>query len=91
MPHYTNFRRVINCLPRIFRFQSFHALEFILFFNYKYDIFQAKKYGSVDKSFGTLLYHLATKLKGQSEHFRPLLARYITERKLNNELQLNGI
>ncbi len=55
--------------------------------------FQAKKHtngGPIDKSVGTLLYHIATKLKGQISHCRDLLVEYVSTKKLASENQLNG-
>ena len=39
---------------------------------------------------GTLLYHIATKLKNQITHRRDLLIKYVTSKKLASENQLNG-
>ncbi len=55
--------------------------------------FQAQKHtngGTIDKTAGTLLYHVATRLKAQISHRRDLLVKYIAEKKLTSENQLNG-
>ena len=46
--------------------------------------------GTIDKSVGTLLYHIATKLKNQITHQRDLLIKYVASKKLASENQLNG-
>ena len=45
---------------------------------------------TIDKSVGTLLYHIATKLKTQVRHREPLLVEYVTSKKISSEVQLNG-
>ena len=64
----------------------------LLFLTYNI-CFQSKKHtngGTIDKSVGTLLYHIATKLKNQITHRRNLLIKYVASKKLASENQLNG-
>ncbi len=50
-----------------------------------------KEAGQLDlKGAGTLLYHLASKLKAQVFHFAPLLVEFICQGKLDSELRLNA-
>ena len=41
-------------------------------------------------SYGTLLYHVASKIKPQVFHFTPLLVKYICSGKIDSELRLNA-
>jgi hypothetical protein len=44
----------------------------------------------MDKTVGTLLYHIATKLKSQIKNRMNILIEYVIKKKLLNEPQLNG-
>jgi hypothetical protein len=44
----------------------------------------------MDKTVGTLLYHIGTKLKSQIRNRMNILIDYVTKKKLLNEPQLNG-
>jgi len=46
--------------------------------------------GTIDKTSGVLLYNIATRLKTQISHHRSTLAKYVAQKKINNELQLNA-
>lgn len=45
---------------------------------------------NMDKTVGTLLYHIATKLKSQIRNRMNILIDYVIKKKLLNEPQLNG-
>ena len=54
-------------------------------------IAEAEKHGGQDlTTCGTLLYHVASKLKTQVFHFAPLLVELICQGKLDSELRLNA-
>jgi hypothetical protein len=44
----------------------------------------------IDKAIGVLLYHVATKAKAQIKNHFEFIVKNICEKKLTNELQLNG-
>ena len=53
-------------------------------------IVEAKKYGPLDKASGNLLYHIGTRLKKQISQHTPTLVKYVVERKIASEVQLNA-
>ena len=47
--------------------------------------------GQVPKSYGMLIYHIATKIKPQISAHVGLLTRYVVEEKIDSEMRLTGI
>ncbi|CAH1783319.1 unnamed protein product, partial [Owenia fusiformis] len=60
--------------------------------NLKNTIDEAKSHcgGEVDKSVGTLLYNISTRLKNQIKQHKSLLVKYVANKKINSEVQLNA-
>lgn len=52
--------------------------------------FQAQKHAEINAEIGTLLYHLASKIKSQIANRLTLIAKYIAERKLNTTQRVDA-
>lgn len=54
------------------------------------EVHRSNRNSDISKTVGTLLYHIATKLKTQIRQHLPLVARYVAEGKIDSELRLNA-